>query len=252
MNPREKFTNKVDDYVKYRPNYPKELIDYLTNELGMSKDSTVADVGAGTGILTKLLADKVKTIYAVEPNLNMRTACEIYCADFKSFVAIDGGAEDTNLQDKSVDFITVAQAFHWFDREKTKVEFQRVLKPGGKVILVWNRKLYGTELVQENDRLCKRLCPEFKGFGGGFETRPENYSDFFKNGLCEYKIFDNDMTFYSLESFIGQALSHSALPSKGDANYQEFIDGMGEIFNKYSQKGILTMPSKTHGYIGEI
>ena len=130
MNNKERFTNKVGNYLKYRPSYPQEFIDYLVSEVGLSRSSVAADIGAGTGILTRLLADKVKTIYAVEPNLKMRTACENYCDMVENFVAIDGSAEDTTLANNSVDFISVAQAFHWFDRTKTKLEFQRILKKG--------------------------------------------------------------------------------------------------------------------------
>ncbi|HZK54364.1 MAG TPA: hypothetical protein VFC84_09260 [Desulfosporosinus sp.] len=96
MDSKEKFTNKVSDYVKYRPKYPSEFINYLVKEVGVSR-SVIADIGAGTGILTKLLAPKVKKIYAVEPNLNMRLACEGYCDEFENFVAVDGSAEDTSL-----------------------------------------------------------------------------------------------------------------------------------------------------------
>jgi len=120
MDSKDKLTNKVNEYIKYRPSYPKEFIDYIINEVGISSKSTVADIGAGTGILTKQLGDRVKRIYAVEPNTNMRTACQEYCSDLKNVISIDGSAEDTGLENNSVDFITVAQAFHWFDRDKRK------------------------------------------------------------------------------------------------------------------------------------
>ena len=166
MDSKEKFTSKVSDYVKYRPKYPSEFINYLVNELGVSR-SVIADIGAGTGILTKLLAAKVKKIYAVEPNLNMRSACEGYCSEFENFVAVDGSAENTSLFDKSIDFITVAQAFHWFDRTKTKIEFQRILKTKGKVILVWNSRVAENEFIKENNELCRHICLEFNGFLAG-------------------------------------------------------------------------------------
>ena len=181
----------MSDYVRYRPIYPSDFINYIVNEIQISK-SVVADVGAGTGILTKLLAPKVKKIYAVEPNYNMRLACKEFCDCFANFITVDGSAEQTNLQDNSVDFITVAQAFHWFDRCKTKIEFKRVLKTSGKVILVWNSRVAENELIKENDELCRRVCPEFRGGSGGSGTNPELYSDFFSGGLCEYKVFEKD------------------------------------------------------------
>ncbi len=120
---KDKFTDKVIDYLKYRPTYAQEFIDYLINNVGLSKNSVVADIGAGIGILTKQLGDKVKTIFAVEPNLNMCSTCKQYCGSMKNFMAINGSAEDTGLNDNSIDFITVAQAFHWFDRKRIKIEY---------------------------------------------------------------------------------------------------------------------------------
>jgi len=251
MDSKDKFTNKVADYVKYRPSYPQEFIDYLVTEVGLSKSSILADVGAGTGILTKLLAGKVNKIFAVEPNLNMRTACAQHCIDFTNFVAVNGSAEETNLPDKSVDFITVAQAFHWFDRQKTKLEFQRILKTNGKVILVWNSRVPERELIKENDELCRILCPEFTGFSGGSDVSPEAYSDFFKNGYCEYRVFDNNSVL-SLESYIGRSLSASYAPSEKDDNYKPFVDGLTRLFDKYSINGKLLLPFKTRCYVGGV
>jgi SAM-dependent methyltransferase len=251
MDNKDKFTYKVADYVKYRPSYPKKLIDYLLTEVGLSENSIVADVGAGTGILTKLLANKVGRIFAVEPNFNMRTACIQHCIGFNNVVAIDGSAEETNLPDNSADFITVAQAFHWFDRQKTKAEFQRILKINGKVILIWNSRVPESELIKENDELCRVLCPDFNGFSGESDVSSEVYSDFFKDGYCEYRVFDNDRAL-NLESYIGGSLSASYAPSVNDDNYKPFEDGLKRLFEKYSNDGRLLLPNKTHCYVGEV
>lgn len=250
MDNKDKFSSKVSDYVKYRPTYPSEFINYIVNDVGLKK-CVVADVGAGTGILTKLLAPEVKTVYAVEPNLNMRSACKEYCSEFSNFHAIDGSAEQTGLFDNSVDFITVAQAFHWFDRSKTKIEFQRILRTNGKVILVWNSRVDGNSFIKENDELCRRICPEFNGFSGGSNTSPETYSDFFKNSNCEYRVFENDRLL-TLEAYIGGSLSASYAPMENDGNYKEFIDGLKELFCKYSINNRLMMPNKTYSYTGEL
>src|SRR4030042_737804 len=140
MDNRDKFTDKAGHYMKYRPSYPLEFINYLINATEMNRDSVVADIGAGTGILTKLLAGKVKKIFAVEPNSDMLMKCMKHLKGIKNFTGIDASAENTTLPDGSVDFITVAQAFHWFDKEKAKTEFKRILKTGGKVIIIWNNK----------------------------------------------------------------------------------------------------------------
>jgi len=251
MNNKEKFTSKVENYLKYRPTYPQEFIDYLVSEVGLSRSSVVTDIGAGTGILTKQLADKVRTIYAVEPNFNMRSACERYCDNAENFIAIDGSAEDTTLPNNSVDFITVAQAFHWFDREKTKIEFRRILKPYGQAILVWNSNVQESELVKEHDELCRKICSEFNGFSSGSDIGSEEDNDFFKNGQCDCRVFENN-SLLSLESYIGSSLSTSYAPSERDENYKPFIDGLTNLFNKYGHNGDMVLPIRTYSYIGEV
>lgn len=251
MDAKEKFSNKVEDYTKYRPAYPVEFMEYLENEAGVAKNTIVADIGAGTGILTRLLAGKANKVYAVEPNLNMRTACEKHCTGLENVIAMDGSAEDTGLAAGSVDFITAAQSFHWFDREKAKLEFQRILKPEGKVILVWNHRAEDSEFVMEYQELMRRTCPDFNNFSNGNDFDPRQYGDFFKNGYCEFRIFDNDRLL-TLESYIGGSLSSSYAPARGDANYQEFVEGLTQLFNKYSRNGQLMMPYKTYSYVGMV
>lgn len=251
MDNTKKFTHKVENYVKYRPSYPSEFMKYLTDEVGITKEKIVADIGAGTGKLTKLLANEVKTVYAVEPNGPMRKACEEYCSEFRNVIAVDGTAEASTLPDSSVDFITVAQAFHWFDREKAGSEFKRILKPGEKVILVWNNLLNENEFIIENDALLRRMCPDFHGLSGGSRSDPENYADFFMHSVCDHRIFDNDRLL-TLEEYIGGSLSSSYAPLESDPVYQDFVDGLTAIFFKYSKDGRLLMPSVTQSYTGVI
>ncbi len=248
MDNKERFTNKVSNYAKYRPTYPAAFIGYLLNEVGLS-GSVVADVGAGTGILTRLLAPQVKRIYAVEPNFNMRSACEEYCGGYESFEAVCGSAEETGLPGASADYITVAQAFHWFDRQKAKAEFQRVLVKNGRAVLVWNHRAAENEFIRESDGLFRRMCPGFNGFSGGSGTVPEEYSDFFRDGKCEYRVFDNDRLL-TLEEYTGSSLSSSYAPLESDRNYGEFVDGLKALFEKYSTGGRLIIPNKTHSYAG--
>lgn len=251
MDSKKVFSDKVDYYVKYRPQYPNEYIEYLVKTVGVSLDSTVADVGAGTGIFTKSLADKVNTIYAVEPNQDMRAACVEYCSGYENFVAVDGSAEETSLPDHSVDFVTVAQAFHWFDAEKTKNEFQRILKPKGKVILVWNRD-EENEFTQEYGALCRKFCPAItETSAGGNGRNTEAFHAFFRAGKYDAKIFKTDST-VSLERFVGVALSTSYAPAKTDKNFPAFIDALTELFEKYSKDGLVLFLKHTYSYVGEV
>lgn len=249
MSNTEKFTNKVSEYVKYRSSYPRQFIDYLRSSVGINNTSAVADIGAGSGILTKLISPISRKVFAVEPNEKILAACIKHCEDSENVVYFDGSAENTKLEDKCLDFITVAQAFHWFDKEKTKVEFKRILKPEGKVILVWNCRMPENEMVIENDEICRRLCPEFKGFSGGIKSEEDRNISFFRNSECEHKNFKNDKIL-SLDEFIGGSLSASYSPNADDPNYHDFIESLKKLFYKYSVDGKLLVPNNTQSYVG--
>jgi ubiquinone/menaquinone biosynthesis C-methylase UbiE len=196
------------------------------------------------------MAGKAKTIYAVEPNPDMRQACQEQCRQLPNIITVDGSAEDTRLAGNSLDLITVAQAFHWFDREKTKAEFRRILKPDRKVVLVWNKPA-ASLILNDYDNLCHLLCPNYKGLAGGSELAPEAYRSFFNNSGYVYRVFDNKGE-SSLENYIGGSLSTSYAPSETDNNYGKFIDGLTRLFNKYSANGVLAVHNQTHSYTGTI
>jgi len=141
MDNTEKFTGKAALYNKARLSYAKEFVDYLYGKIGFNSDCTVADIGSGTGIFTKHLLEKGSRVLAVEPNDDMRRYTKINLSHYTNLHTIKGTAENTTLEDESVDFITVAQAFHWFDMLNFRKECSRILKPKGKVILIWNSKI---------------------------------------------------------------------------------------------------------------
>jgi SAM-dependent methyltransferase len=132
LNPRDRFSDRAADYAKYRPSYPKDAIDCILARL--NSPLVAADIGAGTGIASRLLAQRGVKVNAIEPNEPMRQAALPHpLVEFQ-----DGTAETTNLPDASVDLVTCFQSFHWFDRRKAIAEFRRILKPSGRLALVWN------------------------------------------------------------------------------------------------------------------
>jgi len=247
-----KFNGKANVYAKYRPSYPVKFLDYLYSEVGLTEDSVIADVGSGTGIFTGQLLKRRSFVYGVEPNGDMRSVAENAFGNYANFKSVNTCAEDTGLPGGSVDFITVAQAFHWFDRTKFRLECARILKESGKVVLVWNSRDSQSELVCENDKINRKYCPEFKGFSGGRRGEfPEVFSDFFKDGHCEYRVFRNDLAMYQA-GFIGRNLSGSYAPKETDENYAPYVLALKELYDKYSNGGIVIMPNITRSYIGEI
>lgn len=248
----DKFNGMGKIYSKYRPSYPFGFIDYLFTDVGISQSSTIADIGCGTGILTRQLLEKGCKVYGIEPNADMRVIAENNLKDFIGFTYVDGSAENTTIDDNSVDYITVAQAFHWFDMEKFKKECQRILKPGGKVILVWNNRDNKSELVMENYKVNHKYCKNFKGFSGGMydKINDDDFSDFF-NSKYETKVFLNNLIF-DMDGFIGRNLSSSYALKINDPQYDNYVNELKKIYKKYSNHGQLIMPNLTRSYVGNV
>src|SRR5713226_3126779 len=135
---KQRFSNRVVDYVRYRPGYPSAVLDLLRSECGLQSSHVIADIGSGTGIMSKLFLENGNRVFGVEPNTEMRQAGEEYLASYDGFSSIEGSAESTTLGDSSIDFVTAGQAFHWFEKEKTRAEFRRILRGKGWVVIAWN------------------------------------------------------------------------------------------------------------------
>lgn len=245
-----KFTGKAAVYAKARPNYAMEFIEYLYNDVGMNSTSVIADIGSGTGILSKALLEKGSVVYCVEPNNDMRETAENNLSNFSNFHSVIGTAENTTLGAGSIGFVVVAQAFHWFDVENFRVECQRILKPNGKVILVWNSRVSTSELVKENALICKKYCPNFVGFSGGDEHKEDNIARFFNDNF-EVRRFSNDLQFDKTK-FVERCLSASYSLRETDNDYKSYISELEALFEKYSVNGVLTMPNETTAYIGQV
>lgn len=233
----DKYAFNGEKYLKYRTEYPKKLVEYLYEEIGLSKSSVIADVGSGTGKLSKQLLLKGSYVYCIEPNDDMRRVAKIDLSKYDNCAFIKGTAEMTNLQDLSVDFITVGTAFHWFDMEAFKKECSRILKPNGKVILVWisrpvNRK--------------KNFEINYNGLSGGKEEKPELLAHFFKNNKFEYKVFEEKVN-YDKSMFIGRALS-----TYDKLIDEKYVNELSELFDKYKMNETITLTLYTRCILGEI
>jgi SAM-dependent methyltransferase len=160
--PQQRFSDRVDDYVRSRPGYPPALVDVLRMHAGLRSGARVADVGSGTGLLAQPLLDAGATVIGVEPNAEMRDAGDRLLAHHAAFRSVAGSAEATTLPDASVDLVTAAQAFHWFDPPRAHAEFARILVPGGAVALVWNdRRTDATPFLVAYEALLVETCPEY-------------------------------------------------------------------------------------------
>lgn len=249
----KRFDGKGEIYARFRPTYPKAMLDYLYTKGGMHAGSVIADVGAGTGILTRLLLERGCTVFVVEPNADMRRKAEETLRSFAACHFTCGNAEQTLLPDHSVHFVMAAQAFHWFDRGKFKNECMRILKRNGKIVLIWNCRDETSALVQENERINRQYCPQFRGFSGGMGTpaqREHVLQEFFESPY-DIQIFDNPLTFHE-DDFLGRNFSSSYAPDTASETGQAYETALKALFQKYSQAGTLLVPNHTYCYIGTV
>ena len=250
----ERFTGKADVYKKFRTSYPKELIDYLYSKIGFSRDSTIADIGSGTGIFSRLLLERGSNVYCVEPNDDMRQVAENELRNFagyKNFISIKATAENTGLPEKSIDFITAAISFHWFNRTAFSIECHRILKDDGKVVLIYD---IGdkTEFIKKYLDIWEKYRLDSKQPYITGEP-PEDIRNFFQNSVCDEMSFINDIV-WTRDSFIGRVLSRSYSPTKNNNpnEYYGLINELGILFDDYSIDGIINDPHFTKSYIGKV
>ncbi len=248
----EKFTGRAEAYAKFRPGYPDSLFDWLYTELGFSKDSTIADIGAGTGIFAEYLLQRGSAVYGVEPNADMRRTAEERLAGYEKYRSVGASAENTGLEEASVDHVTAAQSFHWFDRDQFRTECRRILKPGGSVTLVWNSRDAENPLARENDVINRKCCARYQGFSGGVRTEnTEQFTDFFRDGVYRSLVFRCDLTF-DKESFIGRNLSGSYAPLPEEEAYVPYVLELERLFERYEAGGRICMPNVTRIYAGKV
>ena len=247
-------TNKFDEkgkvYAKARPDYPKALFEFLICGRILDKEKAVADIGSGTGIFTTQLSHFAKTVFAVEPNEDMRSKAEDNFRLYPNVRSVNAAAESTSLPDASVDLITVAQAFHWFDRKAFKNECKRILKPNGKILLIWNDRDINSNVIKDNFAVNKIFCPNFKGSSNGIDFSKDAFKDFF-DGEYEMTEFDNCLV-YDRDAFIARSLSSSYSPKKNDPAYDEYVKALESVFEKHQTNGTLKYPYITRCYIGTV
>lgn len=246
----ERFSNRVENYVKYRPSYPPEVLDLFRDEMNLQTDSAIADIGSGTGISSKIFLENGNSVYGVEPNESMRAAAEEFLKDFPRFTSIDGTSEQTNLLDNSVDFIIAAQAFHWFDKEKTRPEFKRILRENGFVALIWNeRQLDTNDFLIDYENLLKK-------FGSDYEkVRHDNldekmFRDFFQTEF-QSRTFLNVQTL-DFQGLKGRILSSSYMPSETDALFSPMINELKLLFENHAEKGKIQVLYNTNIFFTRI
>lgn len=247
-----RFSDRVANYVKYRPGYPPEVIDYLAEQCQLRPESVIADVGAGTGIFTKLLLEKDYKVYAIEPNDPMREEADKQLKHFDRYLSMIGSANRTGLAAKSIDMIVCAQAFHWFNTVETKAEFQRILKPSGYVALIWNnRDVEADNFAVAYDALLKQLSGSDYDKINHQNLKHDDFARFYKDGQYKLTKFANQQIF-NFEQLAGRAFSSSYVPAEETEAGQSFKMQLKDVFDLYQQDGVVVFKYDTQVYTGQL
>ncbi|MBO0720695.1 MAG: class I SAM-dependent methyltransferase [Blastocatellia bacterium] len=245
----QRFATRVENYIKYRPGYPPEVIELLKTECGLTADSVIADLGSGTGLLSEVFLRNGNTVYGVEPNREMREAGEKLLKSYPNFRSLAAKAEATTLGDESVDFITAGQAFHWFDQNATKAEFTRIIKTAGWVVLIWNERLVTTPFLVDYEQLLKSYSIDY--------TQVDHRridSDVISNFFSPYSFRlepCRNLQVFDYEGLKGRMVSSSYIPEPGHPNYEPMIDQLKKIFQTYQDQGKVVVEYETLTYFGQ-
>jgi len=248
IEPTERFSSRVDDYARFRPSYPREVIRILERECGLTPNSVVADVASGTGLFTRLLLEHGNPVFGVEPNPDMRRRGEEFLAEFRNFVSVEGTAERTTLPDHSVDLITAAQAAHWFDRDRAIEEFERILKPGGYLVLLWNdRRVKDSVFDTDYEAMVIAYGTDY----AEVRRRDQATGDFFGPLERVERVLGNhqDLDFDSLR---GRLLSSSYAPAPGEPGHLAMLAELRRIFDLHQHSGRVRMEYETKIFFGKL
>jgi len=246
LSSTERFSTRVEDYIKYRPSYPPAVLELLRVRCGLAATATVADIGSGTGILTELLLETGAQVFAVEPNKEMREAAERLLSDYGRFRSVNGTAEATTLPEASVDLVTASQAFHWFHVPKTHRELVRVLKPRGWVVLIWNeRPPAAGAFLDEYDNLLRRHAADYERVTR-MRADEGKIREFFGR-RPQTAVFANQqvLDFAGLQ---GRLMSSSYAPEPGHPEHEPMIAGLRALFERHNRAGKVVFPYRTLVY----
>jgi ubiquinone/menaquinone biosynthesis C-methylase UbiE len=249
-SPTARFSDRVENYVRYRPGYPPEVLDLLRTECGLQPSHFVADIASGTGVFTRLLLENGNSVIAVEPNLEMREMGIYQLESYCRLVSVAGTAEETTLRSGSVDFVTAAQAAHWFDLPRARAEFARILRPEGWCVLIWNeRRTATTPFLRDYEELLLTYGTDYK------EVRHERTTamihEFFAPALSNERLFSLRQQF-DYEGTAGRLLSSSYAPLEDHPSYAPMMQELQRIFRAHATDGKVEFEYNTRVYYGHL
>jgi ubiquinone/menaquinone biosynthesis C-methylase UbiE len=249
-SPTARFSDRVENYVRYRPGYPPEVLDLLRSECGLRPSRIIADIASGTGVFTRLLLENGNSVFAVEPNAEMREMGLHQLNTYDRLVSVAGTAEETPLRSASVDFVTAAQAAHWFNLPRARAEFTRILRPEGWCVLIWNeRRTASTPFLRDYEQLLLTYGTDYE------EVRHERTTamihEFFAPALCKVRVFSLRQQF-DCEGTAGRLLSSSYAPLEGHPSHAPMMRELQRIFRAHARDNKVEFEYDTRVYYGHL
>jgi SAM-dependent methyltransferase len=249
-NATSRFSDRVENYVRYRPGYPPDALQALKDECGLAPNHMIADIASGTGIWTRAFLENGNPVFGVEPNAEMRAAGERLLAEFPKFTSVDGTAEATTLPDHSMDFATAAQAAHWFDRKRARQEFVRILKPGGWLALLWNERVTdSTQFLRDYESLLLKYGTDYQDIR--HERTTSEINEFFNPAAYRERVFDMRQEF-DYAGIEGRLLSSSYAPGPDHPRHAWMLAELQRIFDARAVNGQAVFEYKTRLYFGRL
>lgn len=250
LNPTLRFSNRVENYRKYRPGYPTEIVPLLRSKCGLTSESVIADLGSGTGLFTEIFLKNGNSVFGVEPNAEMRKAGEQILSKYPQFKSIEGTAEGSTLPEQSVDFIVAGQAFHWFDRKKARPEFKRILKPRGWVVLAWNGyRVESSPMMAAYQALVAKYGTDYSEVQR--EVVGVDVESFYAPGSCKCARFSFRQRF-DYEGLEGRLLSSSYAPEPDHPGYDAMLRELRVVFDANQKDGRVNFDYETEVYYGRL
>jgi SAM-dependent methyltransferase len=249
-NATSRFSDRVENYVHYRPGYPPQVLETLKQECGLKREHRIADIASGTGIWTRLLLENGNRVFGIEPNAGMREAAERLLTRFSNYTSIAATAEATTLPEHSMDFVTAAQAAHWFNREQSRQEFARILKPGGWLVLLWNERLTdSTPFLRDYEQLLLTYGTDYQDIR--HERTTDAVNEFFDPAPYEERNFPmlQEFDYAGVE---GRLLSSSYAPGPEHPKHAAMLQELRRIFDQHAVGNRVAFEYKTRVYFGKV
>lgn len=250
----ERFGDRVESYRRHRPRYPRAVLDLLARECGLVRETEIADIAAGTGLLTEIFLAHGNSVVAMEPNASMRRACAALTAQYPQLRCIDGTAESTGIPAHSVDMVTVGQAMHWFDLGRAHTEFLRILRPGGWCVVVDNqRRMHGGPFPDGYERILQKFGLDYEQVRNRY-LRSEQLAQFFGQASLHRATLPN-VQMFDLAGLTGRILSSSYMPQEGHPRYAAMVAEIEALFLRCAEGGHVRMEYEcvvVYGQLGAV